>query len=193
MLALLSTVRPTMAPSSTVKVCAPFMWTQPFSVVPSKRSIQPIARLRSGRSRRAAVVVGLRQRERDDRVAGLRGVLAAAAGGNRDVLPAVDHVDARRRIAAGRQLVLPQHPARVLLEGADLLVGGGRDEDHAAGRRDRAAEVHRAGVADPFATSCGYSPSGTFQRMSPLTRSMAFSVPHGGAIAGTPCGSRNSG
>ena len=45
----------------------------------------------------------------------------------------------------------------------------------------------------PFATSCGYSPSGTFQAISPLTRSMAFSVPHGGAIAGTPCGSRNSG
>ena len=26
-----------------------------------------------------------------------------------DVLPAVDHVDARRRVAAGRQLMLPEH------------------------------------------------------------------------------------
>ena len=45
----------------------------------------------------------------------------------------------------------------------------------------------------PFATSCGYSPSGTFHAISAVTRSIAFSVPHGGAIAGTPWGSRNRG
>ena len=36
----------------------------------------------------------------------------------------------------------------------------------------------------PFATSAGYSPRGIFQRYFPVFRSMAFSVPHGGAIAG---------
>ena len=34
--ALASTVRPTIAPSSTVKRWAPFMWTQPFRDFPSK-------------------------------------------------------------------------------------------------------------------------------------------------------------
>ena len=43
MLALDSTVLPTMAPSSTVKRWAPFMWTQPFNEAPSNRSIQPSA------------------------------------------------------------------------------------------------------------------------------------------------------
>ena len=40
MLALLSTVRPTIAPSSTVNRWAPFIWTHPSSEEPSKRSIQ---------------------------------------------------------------------------------------------------------------------------------------------------------
>jgi hypothetical protein len=39
-----------------------------------------------------------------------------------------DHVDAWRRVAAGRQLVFPQHTARALLERSDLLVGGRGDE-----------------------------------------------------------------
>ena len=150
MLALLSTVRPTMAPSSTVNVCAPFMWTQPFSV-DAVEQVDPVAsdvgRLGGG-STAARVVISLRQRKRDDRIARLRGVLAAASGGNRDVLPAVDHVHARRGVAAGGQLMLPEHAARVLLERADLLVGRRRDEDQASRRRDRSAEVQRAGVAD---------------------------------------------
>ena len=149
MLALLSTVRPTMAPSSTVKRWAPFMWTHPFSDVPSNRLIQPSAGWRRrARSGRRGLLAILRQREGDDRVAGLRRVLAAAAGGDGDVLPAVDHVEARRGVAAGGQLVLPQHASRALLERPDLLVRGRGDEDHPAGRRHRAAEIERAGVAD---------------------------------------------
>src|SRR5688572_18951305 len=42
-LALDSTVLPTMAPSSTEKRWAPFMWTHPFNEDPSKRLIQPSA------------------------------------------------------------------------------------------------------------------------------------------------------
>src|SRR5262249_47635319 len=45
----------------------------------------------------------------------------------------------------------------------------------------------------PFATNSGYSPSGTFQRMSPLFRSMAFKVPQGGEIPGNPWASVSCG
>src|SRR5947208_15887180 len=43
----------------------------------------------------------------------------------------------------------------------------------------------------PFATSSRYSPSGTFQTYRPVVKSMALSVPQGGATAGYPSGSRN--
>ena len=36
----------------------------------------------------------------------------------------------------------------------------------------------------PFAASSGNSPNGNFQRMVPALRSIAFSVPHGGVMAG---------
>ena len=130
------------------------MWTQPFSVVPSNSLIQP-SRRRPDARRVGECRAALRQREGDDRVARLRRVLAAAAGGDHDVLPAVDHVDARRGIAAGGQLMLPQHAARVLFERANLLVRRRGDEDHAARGRDRAAEVERAGIADALRDQLG--------------------------------------
>ena len=112
--------------------------------------IDPAVRCRPG----ALAGVGVRRRpaggsanamiESPDFVA----VLAAAPGRDHDVLPAVDHVQARRRVAACRQLVLPEHASRALFERPDFLVRRGGDEDHAAGRRHRAAEVERSGVAN---------------------------------------------
>ena len=137
-----------MAPSSTVKRWAPFKCAQPVSVDPSNRSIQPSAEGCRSACRRRTFEASRRQRERDDRIARLRAVLAAAPRRDHDVLPSIDHVQARRRIAARRQLMLPEHASRALFERPDLLVGRGGDEDHPAGRRNRAAEVQASGIAD---------------------------------------------
>src|SRR5690606_27121284 len=42
-LRLPATVRPTIAPSSTVYLCDPLRWTHPFRVFPSNRSIHPLS------------------------------------------------------------------------------------------------------------------------------------------------------
>ena len=114
-----------------------------------------------------------------------RAVLAAAAGDD-DVLPAVDHVDRRRRVARGRQRRLPQQLAGQLVVGAELLVEVRRADEQQAARRSRPGRrsCRCRCCVSPFAASSGYSPNGIFQRIVPAFRSIAFSVPHGGVIGG---------
>ena len=89
------------------------------------------------------------------RAARRRAVLAAAARDD-DVLPAVDHVGRRRRVAGRGQRRLPEQLAGQLVVGAELLVEVRRaDEQQAARGDDRAAVVVAAGVGQPLRGQLG--------------------------------------
>src|SRR5262245_6467615 len=95
------------------------------------------------------------QREGDDGVARLRRILSAAARRNRPILPAVDHVDAGRRVPTRWQLVFPEHSAGGLFECTELFVRCCRDEDESSASRDSTAEIEAAGVADALCHELG--------------------------------------
>src|SRR5206468_12657983 len=92
----------------------------------------------------------LRKRERHVYAAGGRARLAAA-GRDRDELPAIDLVGRGRRVARERQRRFPQQPAGRFVERAELSIEVRRaDEDEAAGRGDRTAVVLGPCVAVPL-------------------------------------------
>src|SRR5690606_844779 len=81
-----------------------------------------------------------RQREGDVLITRRRPHLPAA-GRDYDVLPPVDLVRGRGGVASGRKVGLPEDLARPFVEGAELLVRRGTDEDQAAGGHGRPAVV----------------------------------------------------
>src|SRR5690242_12692228 len=83
----------------------------------------------------------LRQGEGDEGVAALGALLAAAAGGDQDVLFAGDGVGAGGRVAAGGEWGVPEQFAGFRVVGVEAFVFGAADEDETAGGDDRAAEA----------------------------------------------------
>ena len=89
------------------------------------------------------------ERERDNLRAWRRREQAVAAGGDHHVLPAVSsHERHRRRVRAGVERRFPEQRAGVGVERAEAAVDRAADEHEAAGRRDRAADVRRAGLVE---------------------------------------------
>src|SRR5688500_11933395 len=188
MLALLSTVLPTMAPSSTVKRCPPFIWTHPSRDVPSNRSIHCSLRLvergtpRDGGKANAMI-------ESPDFVAFLPLPPAAMAP---YCLPPTMYTLGVAYPPAGSWCSQSRRPE--LFSKARIFSSAVA----ATNTTPPAVATAPPKLSDPvlripFATRWGYSPSGTFQAISPLTRSTAFSVPQGGEMAGTPSGPTNNG
>ena len=129
-----------------------------------------------------AVGSSTRQRKRNDRVARLRRVLPAAAGGDRDVLAAARPCrrSAWRSRRPAADAPRARGPSGFRRPGTSRRRSRPRRRCRPRSPRRRRSSSCRCGGC-PCATSCGYSPSGTVHRISPDTRSMALSVPHGGA------------
>jgi len=116
----------------------------------------------------------------------------AAARGDYDKLAAVHFIGGGSRVGGEGQRCLPKQLTGRFVKGAELLVEVSRsDEQQPARRNNGTSVILRAVFFWPFAASSGYSPKGIFQTYSPVFRLMAFRVPHGGATAGYPSGSRN--
>src|SRR5690349_6824698 len=79
-------------------------------------------------------------------VARLRAQFAATACRNGDVLAAFDGVSAWRRVTASVEFVLPKEFAVLLIECVEFFVFRSPNENQAAGRNNRAAEIFRAGL-----------------------------------------------
>ena len=88
-------------------------------------------------------------------------------------------------VTAGGQRGFPQHLSVVGVEGPEAGVDGAGDEDDAAGRADRAADVRRAGRREAAAFRSSKTPSGTRHATSAVSTSTATSSPNGGAEHGT--------
>src|ERR1700722_3236874 len=94
-----------------------------------------------------------RQRERDIDTARWPFRVAAAAGGDDDVLLAIDHVGGRGGMSREGQRCLPEKFSGAAVEGVHLAVeDGGADEDDAARSHDGTTVVFRSGVVHPL---CG--------------------------------------
>ena len=94
-------------------------------------------------------VVLLTSREREGNIGCSLGPLGVAgvAGGDDDVLFAVDHVGSGRCVARIREVARPEQSSGVAIEGAqDVIEVGSPNEDKTARCNDGAAIVLRAGV-----------------------------------------------
>ena len=101
-------------------------------------------------------------------------------------MAAVYFVGGRRGVAAGGQSGFPQEFAGRFVVGVEFPVVVRRADEEQSARSDYgAAVVLAAGVVQAlWRRAPGYSPKGIFQAYSPVFRSIAFSVPQGGAMAG---------
>ena len=111
-------------------------------------------------------------------------VFPIASDSNHHILFTVQQISNGRGISTGWKGMFPKNPAGGFIKGTNFFISGGGDKEDVSCRQGRPPKFRVPVYRMPRSTSFGYSPSGTFQRISPWLRSTALSVPHGGAIAG---------
>ena len=112
--------------------------------------------------------------------------ISRPTGRDHDVLFAIDHISGRRGHAGERKLRFPQQFSCAAVERPDLAVEvGGGNNHQSSGRHNGTTVVLGARILQsPWRLVPDTRPRGSFHRYLPVFKSMALSVPHGGATAG---------